>query len=461
MARDCVHREQQRGCVQEDDGCEQEPQADGLARMLGGQARRLGHQQDRRQCDLESGRRRQRALGDHVDVAELPVDERPRTVDQAPQVGRRDELEVTPVETCMAQEAVRQDGDEHGARRHHGRASFDQPRRNPCGCARPTLDPPSPELCAVHLPPQWPLQVRTAVQSRVWRRGAGLSMGLSDHFSRGRSRCRSSSVHQSPVRYGSLMGETFVSVERRPDGVALVRLDRPKANALSAAVLGQLEEAATGLVDDPPGAVVLWGGRRIFAAGADIVELESIGAEAVGRNFAAALGALAAVPRATIAAVNGFALGGGLELALACDFRVGAEDSKFGVPEILLGVIPGGGGTQRLPRLVGSSRAKEMIMTGRQVRADEALSIGLVNRVVAPDYALEVALTWAAELAAGPVVAHGLAKGAVDRGLDGTLEEGLAIEREAFAAVFRTEDAAIGIRSFSENGPGKATFVGR
>ncbi|HSZ35657.1 MAG TPA: enoyl-CoA hydratase-related protein, partial [Acidimicrobiales bacterium] len=113
------------------------------------------------------------------------------------------------------------------------------------------------------------------------------------------------------------MAETFVSVERRPDGVALVRLDRPKANALSAAVLGQLQEAATGLVDDPPGAVVLWGGRRIFAAGADIVELEDIGAEAVARNFAAALDALAAVPRATVAAVNGFALGGGLELALA------------------------------------------------------------------------------------------------------------------------------------------------
>ena len=129
-----------------------------------------------------------------------------------------------------------------------------------------------------------------------------------------------------------------------------------------------------------------------------------------GANFAAALGALAAVPRATIAAVNGYALGGGLELALACDFRVCAEDSRFGLPEVLLGVIPGGGGTQRLPRLIGSSRAKELIMTGRQVRAEEALAIGLVNRVVAPDYVLEAALTWAAELAAGPVVAHGLAK---------------------------------------------------
>jgi len=257
------------------------------------------------------------------------------------------------------------------------------------------------------------------------------------------------------------MAETFVTVERRPDGVALVRLDRPKANALSAAVLGQLEAAATELRDDPPGAVVLWGGRRIFAAGADIVELEGIGAAAVGANFAAALNALASIPRATIAAVNGFALGGGLELALAFDFRVCGEDARFGLPEVLLGVIPGGGGTQRLPRLIGSSRAKEMIMTGRQVRAEEAQAIGLVNRVVAPDYVLEAALTWGAELAAGPVLAHGFAKGAVDRGLEGTLADGLTIEQEAFVAAGGTEDAALGIRSFQENGPGKATFVGR
>jgi enoyl-CoA hydratase len=257
------------------------------------------------------------------------------------------------------------------------------------------------------------------------------------------------------------MAETFVTLERRPDNVALIRLDRPKANALSAAVLGQLHAVATDLQDDPPGAVVLWGGRRIFAAGADIVELGDAGADAVGANFAAALGALAAVPRATIAAVNGVALGGGLELALACDFRVCGENAHFGLPEVLLGVIPGGGGTQRLPRLIGVSRAKELIMTGRQVGADEALAIGLVNRVVAPDFVLESALRWAAELAAGPLVAHGLAKAAVDRGLEGTLAEGLALEQEAFAAVARTEDAARGIASFAENGPGKATFVGR
>jgi enoyl-CoA hydratase/carnithine racemase len=255
--------------------------------------------------------------------------------------------------------------------------------------------------------------------------------------------------------------ETFVTTERRPDGVALVRLDRPKANALSAAVLGQLREAAEALTADPPGAVVLWGGRRIFAAGADIIELEGVGFETVGRNFAGALGALAAIPRATIAAVNGYALGGGLEVALACDFRVGAEDSRFGLPEALLGVLPGGGGTQRLPRLVGPSRAKDLIMSGRQVRADEALAMGLVNRVAAPDSVLDAALAWAAELAAGAVVAHGLAKGAVDQGLEGTLEAGLRLEQQAFAAVARTEDAARGLRSFSEHGPGKATFVGR
>ena len=167
------------------------------------------------------------------------------------------------------------------------------------------------------------------------------------------------------------------------------------------------------------------------------------------------------MPRATIAAVNGYALGGGLELALACDFRVCAEDARFGLPEILLGVIPGGGGTQRLPRLIGPSRAKELILTGRQVRADEALSIGLVNRVAAPDDVLDAALAWAAELAAGPVVAHGLAKSAVDGGLERPLADGLAFEHEAFARRARTEDAARGLRSFIEHGPGRATFVGR
>src|SRR5271168_5102031 len=255
------------------------------------------------------------------------------------------------------------------------------------------------------------------------------------------------------------MAEPFVALERRPDGVALVRLDRPKANALSVEVLGQIHSVATALHDDPPGAVVLWGGRRIFAAGAEIAELAGTGADAVGAGFARALASLASLPRATIAAINGYALGGGLELALACDFRVCAEDSRLGLPEVLLGLLPGGGGTQRLPRLIGSSRAKELILTGRQVPADEALAIGLVNRVVPPDEVLEAALAWATELAAGPVLAHGLAKTAVDGGLETTLAAGLHIEQDAFVAVAATEDASRGIASFRANGPGKATFV--
>jgi enoyl-CoA hydratase/carnithine racemase len=258
------------------------------------------------------------------------------------------------------------------------------------------------------------------------------------------------------------MADPFVTLERRDDGVALIRLDRPKMNALSGAVLGQIAAIAGELSAEPPGAAVLWGGRRIFAAGADIVEIDGMGgADAVGANFTDALGALASIPRVTIAAVNGYALGGGLELALACDLRVCAEDAKLGLPEVLLGVIPGGGGTQRLPRLIGPSRAKEMIFSGRQVRAPEALAMGLVNRVVPADDVLDEALAWAGQLAQGAVVAHALAKAAVDQGLEGTLSEGLVIEQAAFSAVARTEDASRGIASFTEHGPGQATFVGR
>lgn len=256
--------------------------------------------------------------------------------------------------------------------------------------------------------------------------------------------------------------EQFVSVERGDDGVAVVRLDRPKANALSTAVLTQLAEAAQQLTALPPGAVVVWGGERIFAAGADIAEFGGPDeARRIGGLFRDALDAFAAIPRATIAAVNGYALGGGCELALACDFRVAGERAKFGQPEILLGIIPGGGGTQRLARLVGAARAKDLILSGRQVDAAEALRIGLADRVVADDAVIEEAKSWAAELARGAVVAQGLAKRAVDAGLDGTLSDGLALEQELFAEVFATDDASIGVRSFLEHGPGKASFTGR
>jgi enoyl-CoA hydratase len=259
------------------------------------------------------------------------------------------------------------------------------------------------------------------------------------------------------------MDDRFVSVERRDDGVAVVRLDRPKMNALSTALLGQLTEAADALTADPPGAVVVWGGDRIFAAGADISEFAGPDeARAIGGAFRGALDAVAAIPRATIAAIAGYALGGGCELALACDFRVATDATKLGQPEILLGIIPGGGGTQRLARLVGSARAKDIIFTGRQIGADEALRMGLLDRVVgSPQELLPAALSWAAELASGATVAQGLAKRAIDGGLDGALADGLDLELELFTEVFTTEDAATGIESFREHGPGKARFAGR
>jgi enoyl-CoA hydratase/carnithine racemase len=256
--------------------------------------------------------------------------------------------------------------------------------------------------------------------------------------------------------------EEFVRIERRDDGVAVLRLDRPKMNALSSALLAQLRDAAKELADDPPGAVVVYGGERVFAAGADITEFGGPAeAASIGALFLEALNAVAAIPRAVVAAVTGYALGGGCELALACDFRVAGESAKLGQPEILLGIIPGGGGTQRLARLVGPSKAKDLILTGRQARADEALRIGLVDRVVADADVLDAALSWAAEFAKGPLQAQALVKRAVDEGLDTTLTAGLELEQQLFAQVFGTDDAAIGVKSFLEHGPGKAEFTGR
>jgi enoyl-CoA hydratase len=253
----------------------------------------------------------------------------------------------------------------------------------------------------------------------------------------------------------------LVEVARRDDGVAVVRLDNPKVNALSTELLRQLEGAAEALTDDPPGAVVVWGGERLFAAGADISEFGGPDeAGRIGGQFLRALNAVADIPRVTIAAVTGVALGGGCELALACDLRIASSRAKLGQPEILLGIIPGGGGTQRLPRLVGPSRAKDIIFSGRQVDAEEALRIGLVDRVVEPDAVLDEAIAWATTFASGPTVAHGLAKRAIDRGLDITLNGGLDLEQQLFVEVFTTDDARIGVESFLADGPGKAAFTG-
>lgn len=254
----------------------------------------------------------------------------------------------------------------------------------------------------------------------------------------------------------------FVHVERGDDGVAVLRLDRPPANALSAAVLGEIAEAARALTADPPGAVVVTGGDKIFAAGADIAEFgDAEEAARIAGHFRQAFDAVAEIPRMTIAAVAGYALGGGCELALACDMRVAADSATFGQPEVHLGIIPGAGGTQRLTRLVGPARAKDIILSGRRIKAGEALNIGLCDRIFGASVLQAEARAIALSFAKGAVAAHALAKRAIDVAFDGPLADGLSVEQELFVQVFETEDAKTGVQSFLENGPGKAQFKGR
>jgi enoyl-CoA hydratase/carnithine racemase len=257
--------------------------------------------------------------------------------------------------------------------------------------------------------------------------------------------------------------DDLVLRDTRPDGVVVLRLNRPPMNPLSQALLTAIGDAAADLGGDPSvKAVVVLGSEKALAAGADIKEFgDQAAARGIGAAFRRAFDGLAAIPRPVIAGIRGFALGGGMELALACDLRIAADTARLGQPEILLGIIPGAGATQRLPRQIGPARAKELIWSGRQVKADEALAIGLVDRLVPVDDLEDAAIAWAAELASGAVVAMGLAKRAIDAGLDGSLMRGNDLEAEAFVEVFGTEDAATGVASFLEHGPGKATFSGR
>ena len=259
------------------------------------------------------------------------------------------------------------------------------------------------------------------------------------------------------------MGE-FVRVEVA-DQIATIRLDRPKMNALNAQVQAEIAVAAGQVsADDAVRAVIIYGGERVFAAGADIKEMAPLGyAEMAARTAAlqASFTAVADIPKPVVAAVTGYALGGGLELALCADFRVLGESAKVGQPEILLGVIPGAGGTQRLPRLVGPAKAKDLIFTGRQVTAAEALAIGLADQVVPDAEVYQAATDLVARYAAGPALALRAAKQAVDKGLEVDLATGLEIERLHFASLFATEDQKNGMRSFMENGPGKAVFEGK
>ncbi|MFC8587664.1 enoyl-CoA hydratase/isomerase family protein [Streptomyces sp. NPDC057217] len=246
------------------------------------------------------------------------------------------------------------------------------------------------------------------------------------------------------------------------DGVGTIRLDRPPMNALDVATQDRLRELAQETTDrDDVRAVVLYGGEKVFAAGADIKEMQVMDHVAMVKRSRAlqdAFTAVARVPKPVVAAITGYALGGGCELALCADYRIAADNAKLGQPEILLGLIPGAGGTQRLARLVGPSKAKDLIFTGRMVKADEALSLGLVDRVVPAAEVYEQAHAWAAKLAQGPAVALRAAKEAIDQGLETDIDTGLAIERTWFAGLFATEDRERGMRSFVEEGPGKAKF---
>ncbi|MGY4769487.1 enoyl-CoA hydratase/isomerase family protein [Kribbella sp. CWNU-51] len=248
------------------------------------------------------------------------------------------------------------------------------------------------------------------------------------------------------------------------DGVGTIRLDRPKMNALNVQVQEEIRAAAVAAAeDDAVRAVVVYGGERVFAAGADIKEMADMSyADMVKRSgpLQIALSAVAAIPKPTVAAITGYALGGGCELALCADYRIAAEDAKLGQPEILLGVIPGAGGTQRLSRLIGASKAKDIIYTGRFVDAAESLAIGLVDKVVPAAEVYGAAVAWASQFSGGAALALRAAKEAIDAGLGVDLQTGLEIERQQFAALFATEDRGIGMKSFVENGPGKAEFKG-
>jgi enoyl-CoA hydratase len=248
-------------------------------------------------------------------------------------------------------------------------------------------------------------------------------------------------------------------------GVGTIRLDRPPMNAFSAQVQEELKacaEEAARRADVR--AVIVYGGEKVFAAGADVKEMASMSYAEMSvraRRLSACFGAMSEIPKPTVAAITGYALGGGMEVALGCDRRICGDNAKMGQPEILLGIIPGGGGTQRLARLVGAPKAKDIIFTGRMIKADEALAIGLVDQVVAPDDVYAAARSWAEQFVNGPALALAAAKKAIDGGLDTDLRTGLDLEAEMFAALFATEDGREGMKSFVENGPGKAQFTGR
>ena len=247
--------------------------------------------------------------------------------------------------------------------------------------------------------------------------------------------------------------------------IATIRIDNPKMNPLNVDIQTALAKVAFDLAanDDVRGAIIT-GGDKVFAAGVDIKEMQHMTYSEMlesGTRLQNAFKALAELPFPTVAALEGYALGGGFELAMTADFRIASNTVKVGQPEVLLGVIPGAGGTQRLPRLVGVSKAKELIFSGRMVEADEALAIGMVDKLVEPGTTYEAAQAMLQPFVNGPKMAVRAAKEAINRGIEGSLDAGLVMETQLFAGMFATADKQAGMTSFVENGPGKATFTGR
>ncbi|MCJ7745514.1 MAG: enoyl-CoA hydratase-related protein [Actinobacteria bacterium] len=259
----------------------------------------------------------------------------------------------------------------------------------------------------------------------------------------------------------------FLRVEIE-DMVATVTLDRPKVNALNAQVFLEIGKCATELqYDDEVRAVVITGGEKVFAAGADIKEMVDATPALVSKFIGGAqdsLTRLENVLKPVIAAINGFALGGGCELALTADWRFAGETAQIGAPEILLGIIPGAGGTQRLPRLIGPAKAKELIYSGRFYDAKTCLAYGLVDKVVEGDgsdviaEARKVAKRYAGKY---PPIALAMAKRSINNGINCSLVDGLALEAQSMAICFSTEDQKIGMKTFLKEGPGKARFTGK
>jgi len=249
------------------------------------------------------------------------------------------------------------------------------------------------------------------------------------------------------------MEQSYIKVGMPRDGIRLLTINKPQSlNALDSEVLRELGSVvAETAADESIRVLIITGEGRAFVAGADISEMVSkdpMQGLAFGKSGAEVFRAIEQLPIPVIAAVNGFALGGGCELAMACDLRIASTKAKFGQPEVGLGIIPGFSGTQRLPRLVGPAKAKELVYTGEVIRADEALRIGLVNKVVEPEALMDEALALAEKIAAQAPVAVQLAKKAIDTGLQADIDTGIAIENDLFALCFSTRDQKVRMEAF-------------